>query len=67
MWYPVGSLYYFGRSLEDGHALFFLLVAAVIIGVLAWRKPPHWKLMAIVVGVVAVVLAAVSGSRDRRY
>ena len=47
MWYPFAPVYYVGRALEDGHALFFLLGGAVIIGVLVYKKPKNWQWWAI--------------------
>ena len=67
MWYPIAPVYYVSRALESGHGLFFVLIGVVIIGILVWRKPPHWVAWSIVVGIAAVILAAMSGSRDRRY
>ena len=65
MWLPIAATYYISRALEDGHALFFVLVGAIVIGIIIYKRPRYWQLLT---AVAALVLAAVSGSRDRhRY
>ena len=68
MWLPIAATYYISRALEDGHALFFVLVGAIVIGIIIYKRPRYWQLWAVLTAVAALVLAAVSGSRDRhRY
>ena len=45
MWWPMspwGLIYYTGRALES-RPEFFLVAAVVIVGVLAWKKPPRFR------------------------
>lgn len=65
MWYPIGSAYYLARLAENGRGIVLILIAAVIIGVLAWRRPRGWLVWSLVVVIAAAALAALSEDRDR--
>lgn len=68
--FPIALTYYITRALEGDNWLFFLLGGAVIIGLLIWRKPPHWKVWAILTGIGAIILAIIAeaaGGRNRRF
>ena len=65
MWYPIGSAYYLARLAENGRGIVLILIAAVIIGVLAWRRPRGWVVWSLVVVIAAAALAALSEDRDR--
>ena len=67
VWYPIAPFYYVGHALEGGRGFMFIVVAAIITGLLAWKRPRGWVIWSILTAVVALILAVVSGHRDRPY
>ena len=64
-WAPWGLIFYAGRALESGRPVFFLATAAVIVGLLIWKKPPGWIWLSIATALLGIILACLSGDRRR--
>lgn len=63
MWFWPSSVYYVSRSLESGHALFFVLAGVIIIAILAYKRPPHWIAWSAVVGMAQGPSCGLAASR----